>query len=479
MMKKLNIYFLSLIVLFGCQEYDDDLNPVSSFKLSKTTVNTFEVVSLENTGSGEFYTIYTGDEGSKYALKDQGDEGIPGNQNGDATFSYSTPGIFTVAFVVSSYADGQVKESVSFKDITVLDTLNTISKITYSGIGQFIRGGNTTSSFYAVESIPNANNEILVPMLNYKHFGYSNRSEIPLIPNISVGSASADISIEKNQNYTKGDQVVHVNFEERFRPLKYTVDPANGDENEYLVSVIEIPEFDEFKLNDVAALNRVHPSKDQVFFMTAPVSSSQDITSITPEFTLVYPNETVLTHDGVAFESGSQALDFSEIVKFDFEFNQEGYEDVFSISSEIYIKALELPFFESFTIEGVTGEVSLKTAGNPATYFVDIELPGENIPEGLTERNWVRALKPVFTVTEAEGTQSVSVDQGGVQTSGVSQNDFSAYYLEYESNPGSFELDNLRKTYFVDRSFDLVTDSITYNNAFSLRTIYKVGVTVN
>ncbi|MEP1892691.1 MAG: hypothetical protein ABJJ14_13510, partial [Cyclobacteriaceae bacterium] len=192
MMKKLNIYFLSLIVLFGCQEYDDDLNPVSSFKLSKTTVNTFEVVSLENTGSGEFYTIYTGDEGSKYALKDQGDEGIPGNQNGDATFSYSTPGIFTVAFVVSSYADGQVKESVSFKDITVLDTLNTISKITYSGIGQFIRGGNTTSSFYAVESIPNANNEILVPMLNYKHFGYSNRSEIPLIPNISVGSASAD-----------------------------------------------------------------------------------------------------------------------------------------------------------------------------------------------------------------------------------------------------------------------------------------------
>ncbi|MEP4134166.1 MAG: hypothetical protein ABJL71_06060, partial [Cyclobacteriaceae bacterium] len=196
-------------------------------------------------------------------------------------------------------------------------------------------------------------------------------------------------------------------------------------------------------------------------------------------FTLIYPNETVLTHEGAAFESGSQALDFSDIVKFDFEFNQEGYEDIFSISSEVYIKALELPFFESFTIEGVSGEVSLKTAGNPATYFIDIELPSENMPEGLTERNWVRALKPVFTVSEAEGTPSVSIEQGGVQTSGVSQNDFSAYYLEYESNPGSFELDNLRKTYFVDRSFDLPTDSITYNNAFSLRTIYKVGVTVN
>lgn len=478
-MKKLNIYFLGLIFLFGCQEYDDDLNPVSSFKLSKTIVNTFEVVNLENTGSGEFYTIYTGEEGRKYALKEQGDEGIPGNQNGDATFSYSTPGIFTVAFVVSSYADGQVKESVSFKDITVLDTMNTISKINYSGIGQFIRSSNTASSFYAVESIPNSNNEILVPMLNYRHFGYSNRSELPLVPNITVSSASADISIEKNQNYTKGDAVVHVNFEERFRPLKYTVEPANGDENEYLVSVIEIPEFGEFKLNDVPALNRVHPSEDLVFFMTAPVSSGQDVTSIVPEFTLIYPNETELTYQGGSFESGSQALDFSEIVKFDLDFKQEGYEDIFSISSEVYIKALELPFFESFTIEGVSGEVSLKTAGNPATYYIDIELPSENLPEGLTERNWVRALKPVFTVSEAEGNQSVSIDQGGIQTSGVSQNDFSAYYLEYESNPGSFELDNLRKTYFVDRSFDLPTDSITYTKAFSLRTIYKIGVTVN
>lgn len=479
MIKKIEIFILSLtVLLFSCQEFEDDLDPKASFVLSKTTINTFEVVNLTNTGSGEFYTIYTGEEGSSYTLKDQGDEGISGNQNGDASFSYTTPGVFEVAFVVGSYAEGKVKESVSFQNITVLDTLNTILKISYSDLGSLVRVSNAATSFFDVESFPNAEDNIFVPMLNYRHFGYSDRSNVPLIPNIFVSSDAAKISIEKNQGYAKGDTVTHVNFEQRYRPLIYSVNPANGVSKDYVVSVVEVPEFNEFTLNDVASINRVHPSLNNIFFLTAPVSNAQDISSIIPTFSLFYPNETSLTYDGLPFTS-NQALDFTNVVSFDFLFAQEDFEETFQASSEVHVKALELPVFESFEMEDITGTISLKTAGNPATYYIDVELSEENIPAGFTGRDWVKALKPVFTVLDSEGIETVSIDKGGEQISGTTQNDFSAYYLEYESNPGSFELDNLRKTYFVDRSFDLQEDNITYNNAFSLRTIYKVGVTIN
>ncbi|REE00167.1 hypothetical protein [Marinoscillum furvescens] len=477
-MTRIKLFILSLIVLVGCQQYDDDLDPVASFSLSKTTVNTFEVVNLKNTGAGEFYTIYTGAEGSQYANREQGDSGIPGNQNGDASFSYTKPGVYEVAFVVSTYADGEVKESVSFKSVSVHDTLNTLSKISFQDIGEYYRSGNTNASFYAVESIPNAQKEVLVPVLNYRHFGYQNRSSLPLVPTISVASEAAEIIIEKNQNYTRGDRVIHTNFEERFRPLTYTVKPANGEGNDYLVSVVEIPEFEEFTLNGVASINKVHPSDDQVFFLTAPASAGQDLTSLTPTFSLFYPAETSVYHNGADVSNGTDALDFTNVVTFQLEFEQEDYESVFHVDSEVHVKALEVPGFENYEVEGVAGTISLESAGNLAVYHIDVELPADQIPEGQTARTWLRSLKPTFSVPDAEGVETVSIEKGGVQISGETQNDFSAYYLEYEENPNSFDLDDLRKTYYVDRTMDLQTDSLTYEKAFSLRTIYKVGIIV-
>lgn len=480
---------MSLVVL-GCEQYvfEDDIAPNSAFSLSKTQVSALEVVELTNEGNGEFYTIFTGVNGSRYDFRDQGESGIPGNERGDASFSYDTAGVFKVTYVVTTYdSDGALIEDVSFQNVTVSDTVNSINKISFSFDGFIQRGGNLESSIYVVESLPDVNNNIIVPVFNYSQLGYNSVASVPVIPDVDINSTAVEISIGNLTSFVNGETVVpHFNFESRYRPVTYNITSQTNVSNDYLVGVVEIPEFASFNTGGASSINIIHPFLDDVFFSALPVELGADMSSLTPNFELYYPNETTVSFNGQVVSSGVDSYDFSVMNEFNLNFEQEGYEDIFHLATSTFIRGVTIPEFLNFSVNGIDGTITLQSDGNPREYHIDISIPEEetglNIPDTTTiaRRNiiagYLSSLAPEFSTTEVDATTSVISD--GEQTSGVTANDFSAYFREFDANPGSFDLDDLRKTFEVKNFYDHVTDSLTYEKAFSVETIYKVAVIV-
>lgn len=473
-MKSLNFIFKTCFVLlfFACETFDDDIDPVASFELSSTEVSALEVIELRSTGQGEFFTVFKGTIGSQYENRENGDTGIPSNDRGVVYFSYDTAGTFTVTLVATTYVDGITKESVSSQRVSVSDTTNQIDRITFNNIGNVTRTNGSYS--YSVEVFPDTENRFVVPVYNFAQYGLTSRSQVSLIPDISISSNASRFNIQNNASYRVGDEVVHYNFETRFRPITYQVIPQTGDARDYLVSVLEIPQFQSFSIGGASGTSIIHPIKDQVFFMAVPLMEGSNASALSPDFTLYTPAETTVLFEDAELVSGVTSLDLREQVKLDLLFEQEGFENIFSIRSSTYVRAVDVPRFTSFSIDGIEGSITQVSTGNPAEYYIDLVLP---LPAGTTPNSYLSSLSPVFETAMTNATTEVST-QVGLQISGESQGNFISYYNEYIANPNSFELDEKRSVYRVENYFDAVVDGTTIERAYSLESIYRIGVLI-
>ena len=482
-LKGFSFTILGMGCLFSCQTFDDDLDPIASFSLSSNEVNALEIIELTSTGRGEFFTVYKGTNGNRYDNRDNGDTGIAGNDQGKAFFSYDTAGTFMVTFVVSSFADGKTKEEIATQIVNVRDTVNTISRIVYNkqqdddeNLGSLGSIQRINGSFpYRIEAFPDEQNRIIVPVFNFKQFGFTSRTNLEFIPDIYINSNAATFTIQNNQGYELGDEVIHYNFESRFRPITYEVTSQTKQSVEYLVSVMEIPEFQSFNLSgSTSGINRIHPVSDFTFFLSAPLEEGVDATSVTPTFELYFPDETTVSHNGNSVESGVTPFDLTNQVKFDLEFVQEGFESDFSISSGTYVRAVDVPGFDSFSIDGVEAEITLVQEGNPAEYHVDLTVP---LPAGEDVDTYLRSLIPVFVTSDTDAQTIVSTSSTGVQVSGESREDFRAYYLASQ-DPSLFNIDDERKVYTIRNFYDAEIDGTLFSEAFSIESIFKVGVLI-
>jgi hypothetical protein len=141
-MRNTMILFLMVMPLSACMEEIERFeDPVADFILPSDTVELFANVKFTNTGSGEYFCFWTGDQDHDYTLRDSAKNniGLPPNTGRDFFYSYTQSGAFTVVMVASSF------DEISGKFAT-----DTISRLIYVRPGN---DGNTLEMFgiYNVE----------------------------------------------------------------------------------------------------------------------------------------------------------------------------------------------------------------------------------------------------------------------------------------------------------------------------------------
>ncbi len=119
------IILIPLIALFACNKQIIRFEePVADFSLPGDTVELLSSVKMTNTGSGEYFSFWPGDQNHDYTLKDAGlnNIGLPPNQGTDFYYSYTQSGSFTVVMVASSY------DEVTGKYVSVTTSKNIFVK---------------------------------------------------------------------------------------------------------------------------------------------------------------------------------------------------------------------------------------------------------------------------------------------------------------------------------------------------------------
>jgi hypothetical protein len=105
-MRNSMILFFMVMLLSACMEeikrFED---PVADFILPSDTVELFANVKFTNTGSGEYFCFWTGDQDHNYNLRDSANNniGLPPNSGKDFFYSYTQSGAYTVVMVASSF----------------------------------------------------------------------------------------------------------------------------------------------------------------------------------------------------------------------------------------------------------------------------------------------------------------------------------------------------------------------------------------
>jgi len=145
-MKRRLLYILLIsFVIFSissCEDFEVE-TPVASFKTLKALspteyeeASTFQVgedVFVENTGTGEIFTVFTGDKGHDGSSETYMDDGVEKTNTGfnmnhpreESYFSYTynTAGTYTITVIaISTDNEGtEIMQNRSTKDITIVD----------------------------------------------------------------------------------------------------------------------------------------------------------------------------------------------------------------------------------------------------------------------------------------------------------------------------------------------------------------------
>lgn len=105
-MRNTMILFFVAMLLSACMEKIERFeDPVADFILPSDTVELFANVKFTNTGSGEYFCFWTGDQGHDYNLRDSAinNIGLPPNSGRDFFYSYTQSGAYSVVMVASSF----------------------------------------------------------------------------------------------------------------------------------------------------------------------------------------------------------------------------------------------------------------------------------------------------------------------------------------------------------------------------------------
>jgi len=392
MMKK---YILGLILLmmFACEK--EEITPSANFIINEGEGNTFfvgEQISIRKTGAGEFFTVYTGDQGHAYEAA--GATGFTTNSDGVLFYTYASAGLFEITMIASYYTnDGELVSDVQSQNVTIIDTANTINKIQMdlrispTAPDEIRQSGISLT----VEGFPNENNIIPLELYHHSRYGYQFVSELPLRPQIfpKIPSATYEISVPGGQTIqfdpslsgTNIPNVPHYDFTNRYVPVEYSVTADDGNERSYKVVPLVVPEFENLLIQDnPPATVRLHPVENTQFYATLPYEKGADVTNAVVEYTLFSPDVEVIYQDD-AFPSGSN-LNLENINTLNLSYTQDAVDPPASIESEILMKGIAIPEFVSYQIDTLSPEPVLIEDGNPRIYEIVFDLPKKTyVPE--------------------------------------------------------------------------------------------------
>ena len=238
----------SLVSIFGgcTDEYEIFVEPKAEFVLEKTTFDVMEPVYVQNTGTGETFAFWPGDEGQDYSkINSTRNEGLPPNRGNNFEYSYLRSGTYTMTVIASSYDEesGKYVQNINSAEITV-NPGNNGNNFTRFAIDNALAG-------YSPEGIIE-DTKIIIPIgfIN-RVSGISDSDYAALInkrpPLFSVNSSSAKVYSEEGTLLIgRGDDNYDLNLidEVTLEPIvrKFTV-IQDEIEKEYSVAALFYPEI--------------------------------------------------------------------------------------------------------------------------------------------------------------------------------------------------------------------------------------------
>lgn len=323
------------VICFGCSDnYIDDLfvEPDAKFEI-KEGINpdhfeAFESVVFKNTGAGQKFVVYTGDNG--HIFGESGATGYATASNGIFTYSYQEPGEYNVVWISSSVKnDGTIVNKNVSKIVKVVSTNGGLDDFSISNFYTMPDYGNIP---YVSSGVFVAKNKIVCPIMyaSWRKFSLLSKTK-KLTTNFRLSSALAKmywINPEDNSEneIVSGSTATRIvgftDADGKLQTQKFKVITASGIATNYDISTVVIPNFTAFsvtidgkKYNATITRNLAHYDKFDVS-LTLPAGS--DLSKLQPEFvicdntaTITDGNNFKVTIGDVAQSSGISVIDMT------------------------------------------------------------------------------------------------------------------------------------------------------------------------
>ncbi len=360
--------WLACLILGGCQDRDPAfIEPVVAFSLEKDAYEVFEVLRIQNEGQAQFYSVFTGDAGHRYARRDSGDTGFKTDVNGNFTYSYTSAGTYTITFVASGYRlhTGERIEQTMEKQIMVTDPDISTVRIQAMEVGNSAVNNNKfldPISFLfkdfrnTADTIDHQNQKVALSFYRPGRLGeikdgrynqFAVPSDINIIPKIKLNSASNTVRIDIDgiDEFIDGQtRVLHETEDDlRFQEKDYHLVNNEGQTKTYVVCPMIIPEFMSFSLAGVNGRLELAAGDYNEFVMTVDLPDGTDLSSLAAEWTTYDEGHTRVWVNGVEQQSGVSSLDYSEPIEFTLAYTQpkdpaDSYDGSFQVSSRILVR---------------------------------------------------------------------------------------------------------------------------------------------
>lgn len=298
-MKRKYINLIGLVTFFlslsACQNdvFIDEMyvDPEASFSIgSKQNFDVFETVNFKNEGEGQKFVVWPGDFSHVYGKS--GNNGLACNGDGSFSYAYQEPGVYNAVWIATSIkANGEIASSIDSIKITVLAQNGGLSSFSITRIARMNDYGSTF--FYESYGKFVSDKNIICPM------PYQLWTTSAIKRTVGVKFSLNSNLAKLNWKLTEGDvlltsesatKVFRFDKDLKLVPQTIAVQNTAGDETNYDVMAMVIPEFTQFSINGIEGVRTRDLSAFNKFNIVIDLPDNTNLTTLTPSF-VVFNND--------------------------------------------------------------------------------------------------------------------------------------------------------------------------------------------
>lgn len=306
--------FVSLISMFlACEKEQSARTPIAEITINKTELAINESMIIHFTGTADQVVIYTGDDTHNYDLRNESNSGFVVNK-GMFTYAFSTPGVYKVVCVASTYTDlaTELKQDTCSYTVTVTDDITEIDRISCSQV-----------IYDEVFADRIQNNEWLMKLPRKVKYNTST-------PSISLSQKlKFYIQSDSTKVFIDGNSYVSSTKYDLSNPVDILVKSNHGTTRIYTMYTIYYPEFATFKLSGISGTLVRSEFDYSSFSLEVTLPTGTNVSAMVPEFAMMDTMGKVYIGDKEQI-SGTSVVDFTRDVI---------YRLVFTLANNANVKA--------------------------------------------------------------------------------------------------------------------------------------------
>ncbi len=342
------IFLILSVAIFVCchnrylEEYYLEPKAAFSTNLKDGKAVTLESVIFQNQGSGQYFSVYTGDAGHKYG--EQGNSGFAIGSSGSFSYSYREPGLYSVVWIASSVdAKGAVDSSIDSVKLIVEDLSGGLDELSIYKIYRLDEYDESRNTYYHAKAEQVDDSTLVCPII-YEAWreGKINsiKSEkLQLKYQLTSPTAKLMWYQQKTESWiqikSETDNIFSVVNDGKITIQRIKVVTGSGYEKHYRIAAVMIPKLTSYRINGVEGeITHVKTSYNEYEIrLKLPVGTN--LGNLCPEF-IVMDNDVNLydgdnakvSIDGIVEQSGVNTVDFSSgEVMYDVYYQMSGYDD--------------------------------------------------------------------------------------------------------------------------------------------------------